>query len=464
MGRRAASDRTGGKGRCIYCSPCSVGLKGPFHAASGGTQTGALTPAPSSAIVPSVQRGPIAIAGGGAAGFFAAITCAGSAPKIGVVLLERGPRFLSKVRISGGGRCNVTHACFDPVEFAMHYPRGGRELLGPFSRFQARDTVAWFESRGVPLKVESDGRIFPRSDSSEDVVRCLQDAATGAGVDMRSGCGVEGARKTSDGNFELTLSGGRLLTCSKLLTATGGCRTDAAARIPVAFGHTLEPPVPSLFSFHAETQWTEGLAGVSVDPVEVRLPGTTHRALGAVLFTHAGLSGPAILALSSWGARELHDCRYRFRLRVSWLAGLGTDAIRQRLESLRERHPGRMISTTTVPPIPLRLWQSLIVQAGLKPDTRWAGTSRASIGKLSETLASTDIPISGKSLNKDEFVTCGGLRLAEVDFRTMESRICPGLHFAGEVLDIDGVTGGFNFQSAWTTGWIAGHALARTTA
>ncbi len=409
-----------------------------------------------------MRQEPIAIAGGGAAGFFAAITCAETAPEIGVVLLERGPRFLSKVRISGGGRCNVTHACFDPAEFAAHYPRGSRELLGPFSRFQARDTVAWFESRGVPLKVESDGRIFPRSDSSEDVVRCLQDAAVGSGVEMRSGCGVESVRKTSDGNFELTLSGGRSLACSKLLIATGGCRTDAAARIPVALGHTLEPPVPSLFSFHAETVWSAGLAGVSVDPVEIRLPGTPHRAHGAVLLTHAGLSGPAILTLSSWAARELHGRGYRFPLRVAWLAGLAIEAIHQQLESLRERHPGRMVSTTPVPPIPLRLWERLIVAAGLKPDTRWSGTSRASVRKLSQTLASTEIRISGKSLNKDEFVTCGGVRLSEVDFRTMESRICPGLHFAGEVLDIDGVTGGYNFQSAWTTGWIAGRALART--
>jgi predicted Rossmann fold flavoprotein len=423
-----------------------------------------LTQAAASAIVPVVNEERVIVAGGGAAGFFAAITCKEASPGTEVLLLERGPHFLSKVRISGGGRCNVTHACFNPAEFAGHYPRGGRELLGPFSRFQARDTVAWFESRGVSLKTESDGRMFPVSNSSDEVVRCLQDAAAKARVRLESGCGVEHARRGPGGRFELNLSGGRTLQCTRVLIATGGCRTAAGGRVPVELGHTLESPVPSLFSFHIETPWVRALAGLSVNRVEASVPGTGHRAGGALIFTHAGMSGPAILALSAWGARDLHDRSYRFPLRVAWLPGVKAEAVEAELDSLRRRHPARLVIRTPIPSIPRRLWENLAAVAGLTPDTRWSGVSNASTRRLAAILESTELQVSGKSLNKGEFVTCGGVRLSEVNFRTMESRLCRGIYFAGEVLDIDGVTGGFNFQAAWTTGWIAGNALAATSA
>src|SRR5687768_9115668 len=248
----------------------------------------------------------VVVVGGGAAGFLAAITCAEAAPGTDVTLLERGPQFLSKVRISGGGRCNVTHACFDARELATRYPRGARELIGPFTRFQARDTVAWFEGRGVRLKTENDGRIFPASDSSETIIHCLLAAARSAGVHLLVHRGVDRVVKRAEAGFELTLSDGELLFCERILLATGGCRTPGAGRVAVALGHTLEPPVPSLFTFHLKTPWLRELAGISVESVDASVPGTELNEGGALLVTHGGVSGPMILRLSAWGARELH--------------------------------------------------------------------------------------------------------------------------------------------------------------
>ncbi len=420
-----------------------------------------LTACAPSSIVPLVSAQRVIIAGGGAAGFFAAITCAETAPGTEVVLLERGPHFLSKVRISGGGRCNVTHACCAPVEFAAHYPRGSRELIGPLSRFQASDTIAWFTARGVRLKTEDDGRVFPVSDSSLEVVRCLYESAARAGVELLSGCGLERAAK-KEGGFDLVLAGGRALSCDRLLIATGGCRTAAAGVIASGLGHPIEAPVASLFSFHIDMPWIRALAGLSVDPVEAGLPGTGHHARGPLLFTHAGLSGPAILRLSAWGARLLHERGYRFPLTVDWLPQFGSQHVAAELASRRHDYPARLVFKTPIHPLPARLWENLADAAGIGPDTRWTNLSRSLEHKLAATLSSTELQVSGKSLNKEEFVTCGGVRLSDVNFQTMESRVCPGLYFAGEVLDIDGITGGFNFQAAWTTGWIAGKALART--
>jgi len=403
----------------------------------------------------------VVVAGGGAAGFFAAITCAQAAPDVEVTVLEKGPQFLSKVRISGGGRCNVTHACFQAREFAAHYPRGEQALIGPFNSFQARDTVKWFESRGVELKTEKDGRMFPTTDSSQTIIGCLLGKAKAAGAKLILNRGIESVTKRPEGLFELRLSGGETLDCDRLLLATGGCRVPALGQLGVSLGHTLEPPVPSLFTFHLETPWVRDLAGVSVEAVEVSVPGTGLRERGALLLTHWGLSGPAILRLSAWGARELHGCNYRFPLRLNWLPHLGTEALAAKLQSRREAQPGRLVVNTPIAPLTARLWERLARAAGIPGDLRWAALSRARQHRLVQQLLRTDLQVTGKSLNKDEFVTCGGVRLSEVDFRTMESRICPGLHFAGELLDIDGLTGGFNFQAAWTTGWLAGQALAR---
>jgi predicted Rossmann fold flavoprotein len=402
----------------------------------------------------------VVVAGGGAAGFFAAITCAEAAPDVEVSLLEKGPQFLSKVRISGGGRCNVTHACFDAREFAAHYPRGEQALIGPFRSFQAADTVEWFETRGVRLKTESDGRMFPTTNSSQIILDCLLGAARAAGVKLVPNCGVEGVTKRAAGGFDLRLSDGATLDCDRLLLATGGCRVPALGQVAASLGHTLEPPVPSLFTFHVETPWVRALPGVSIEAAEASVPGTELRERGALLLTHWGLSGPVILRLSAWGARELHGFNYQFPLRVNWLPHLDADALADALQSRRNTQPARRLVNTPLAPLTARLWEQLALAAGIPSDTRWADLSRAGRHALVQQLHRTELPVTGKSLNKDEFVTCGGVRLSEVNFRTMESRLCPGLHFAGELLDIDGITGGFNFQAAWTTGWLAGRALA----
>jgi predicted Rossmann fold flavoprotein len=401
----------------------------------------------------------IVVVGGGAAGFFAAITCAQAAPGNEVVLLESGRYLLTKVRISGGGRCNVTHACFDPRELSARYPRGGRALIGPFHRFQPSDTVEWFVQRGVRLKTEADGRMFPVTDKSISIVECLLDEAETAGVQVRTACGVNAARREGDG-FVLELSDGTELACDRLCVAMGGCRTSAAGKWLEALGHTLEPPVPSLFTFHIETPWLKDLPGISVEDAEVAVPGTKLRERGPVLVTHWGLSGPAVLRLSAWGARELHGRAYHFPLRINWLPGRGVDSMREEFQTRRSSQPGKTVINSPVGPIPARLWESFVRESGISSDVRWTTLSRPGARALAERLTQMELPVTGKSLNKDEFVTCGGVPLREVDFQTMESRVQPGLHFAGEVLDIDGITGGYNFQAAWTTGWIAGHAMA----
>ena len=398
----------------------------------------------------------VVIVGGGAAGFFAAITCAEAAPDKEVILLEKGPQFLSKVRISGGGRCNVTHACFDPRGLTTRYPRGERALIGPYQRFNARHTVEWFEQRGVALKTEEDGRMFPITDASETVIDCLLQSARKAGVKLFTRRGVE---RVSQG-FRVLDSAGQEWPCERLLLATGGCRTPGLGALAASLGHTLEPPVPSLFTFHVDVPWVKELAGVSVPDVSASVADKKLQERGALLFTHWGLSGPAILRLSAWGARELHALNYRFTLQLNWLPELSEDGVRGELQKRISAQPARLVVNAPVAPLPARVWRALVLAAGIPEPQRWSSLAKRAQHELVETLRRTELPVSGKSLNKDEFVTCGGVRLSEVNFKTMESRICPGLHFAGELLDIDGITGGFNFQAAWTTGWLAGKAMA----
>jgi predicted Rossmann fold flavoprotein len=408
-----------------------------------------------------MTSGRIVIAGGGAAGFFAAIACAEAGSTAEIIIVEKTAQFLSKVKISGGGRCNVTHACFNERDFATRFPRGERALIAPLKQFQAGDTVAWFAARGVKLKTESDGRMFPVSDSSQTIIDCLLDAARAARVKLKTNCGVERVARNSSGGFDLTLSDGEALSCDKLLLATGGCRTPALGQLAVSLGHTLEMPVPSLFTFHVGTPWLRALAGISVETVEVSVAGTKLRERGPVLITHWGLSGPAILRLSAWGARVLHRMDYQCVLRVNWLPGKSDETLAQEFDKRRHSQAARFVVNSPVAPLPARLWEQLIVAAGVPRETRWSVLSRPAQHQIIQQLLRGEFPVSGKSLNKDEFVTCGGVKLGEVDFKTMESRLCPGLFFAGELLDIDGITGGFNFQAAWTTGWIAGKALAR---
>lgn len=401
----------------------------------------------------------IAIVGGGAAGFFAAIACARANPANEVSIYERGSEFLTKVRISGGGRCNVTHACFEPRPLSESYPRGERALISPLHRFSAGDTVAWFEGRGVKLKTEADGRMFPVTDSSHTVIDCLLNEAKAAGVRLFSRTAVEEAR-ASEGGFELTMGCGETLRCDRLLLATGGSRSPSGALIAQALGHTITPPVPSLFSFHVTTPWLRLLPGVSVADVEASVSGTRLRERGPLLITHNGVSGPAILRLSAWGARVLHELDYQFNLRVNWLPDLNDEQIRAQLQAFRQTNPNRLVINSPLAPLPSRLWEQLAFAAGIHRDTRWTTLPRENGHALATLLNRTELEVNGKSLNKDEFVTCGGVNLREINFKTMESRITPGLYFAGELLDIDGITGGFNFQAAWTTGWIAGNAMA----
>jgi len=400
----------------------------------------------------------IVVVGGGAAGFFSAIAAAETASNAQVVILEKGARTLSKVRISGGGRCNTTHACFDPRELARRYPRGGRALIGPFSRFGPAETVAWFKERGVSLKTEDDGRMFPVTDSSETIVECLKGAAGRSGVRVLTGTGLDTISKRQGGGFILGLSSGEKMECERLLWAAGGCRVDGHPVVPL--GHSLVPPVPSLFTFHIDTPWLRELPGVSIASAQVSVPGTDLGEVGPLLITHNGLSGPGILRLSAWGARELHDLRYEFPLTINWLPGSGRDSIPSEMQARRETSGGQTVLRSRWNPLPARLWEQLVLHAGIAPETRWARLARSEARQLANLLTATELPVRGKSMNKEEFVTCGGIPLPEVDFKTMESRIVPGLHFAGEALDIDGITGGFNFQAAWTTGWIAGRAMA----
>lgn len=402
----------------------------------------------------------IAIVGGGAAGFFAAIAGAEANPASEVSIYERGSEFLTKVRISGGGRCNVTHACFDARTMSERYPRGERALISPLHRFSASDTIAWFESRGVKLKTEEDGRMFPVTDSSQTVIDCLVDAAKASGVRLFTRKGVESVRKNAAG-FELKFSSGGTTSCERLLLASGGTRSNIGADIARSLGHTLLPAVPSLFSFHVAEKWLRSLPGISVADVEASVPGTPLRERGPLLITHNGVSGPAILRLSAWGARILHERDYAFRLRLNWAPALSEQKLLQNFRSLRESHPNRRVANSPIADLPARLWEQLVIAAEINRETCWTALSRENANRLAAQILRTELTVEGKSLNKEEFVTCGGVKLNEVDFKTMQSRIVPGLYFAGEVLDIDGITGGFNFQAAWATGWIAGNAMAR---
>ncbi|MEI8290787.1 MAG: NAD(P)/FAD-dependent oxidoreductase [Verrucomicrobiota bacterium] len=400
----------------------------------------------------------IIVVGGGAAGFFAAIAAAEAGAD--VTILEKTSGVLDKVRISGGGRCNVTHACCEPREFASHYPRGGRALIGPFSRFSARDTVDWFQARGVRLKTETDGRLFPVTDSSQTIVDCLMNTAQKAGVKLRLDCAVESVVKTAAGKIEVKLVGGEIMPPDRLLLATGGCRAAAAGQLAVSLGHQIEPPVPSLFTFQIASPWLPSLAGVSLELAEVSIPAAKLRERGPLLVTHWGLSGPAILKLSAWGARVLHDLNYRFPLLVNWLPESNAEKIIQAFHARRESAGAKLLVNVPLFPLTARLWEQLVLAAGIARETRWSALTRQQALALARQITCTEFVVTGKSLNKDEFVTCGGVKLGEVNFQTMASRICPGLFLAGELLDVDGVTGGFNFQAAWTTGFIAGQAMA----
>jgi predicted Rossmann fold flavoprotein len=414
----------------------------------------------------------VVVAGGGPAGFMAAIAAAEAGlPR--VLVLEASPEPLGKVLISGGGRCNVTHACWDPRELVGHYPRGSRALRGPFSRFASGDAVAWFEAHGLELVEEPDGRLFPRSNRSSSVIQTLRRAAEQAGVVLRTHTALQGAEVLPGGGFALRLRGPAAadrLQADRLVLATGS--HPSGRRLAQALGHGLVPPVPSLFSLALAGAPLAALAGVSLDPVVLELelelpaaapPGTASRfrQQGPVLITHRGLSGPATLRLTAFAARALQLCGYRARLTLDWSGGRSQVELEALFAELRQQQPRRQLgSVRPWPALSRRLWLQLLQASGVDPQLRWADLGKRPLQQLITALRASRYGVSGRGPFGEEFVTAGGVPLGEVNLATMESRQVAGLHLVGELLDVDGVTGGFNFQHCWTSGWLAGQALA----
>lgn len=399
----------------------------------------------------------LVVIGGGAAGFFGAITAKKINPRNTVILLEKSAQLLSKVRVSGGGRCNVTHSCFEPNKLILNYPRGEKELLGPFNRFQPRDTIQWFESRGVILKTESDGRIFPTSNDSQTIIDCLLIEAQKLGVEIRLKQRLEKITK-SDKEFKLEFNSGDSLIADRLLLATGS--SPQGFQFAQSFGHTIQETVPSLFTFNIPSSPLNDLAGISVGHVEISLPETQFVQSGPLLITHWGFSGPAALKLSAWAARYLHQQNYKVKISVDWIPDTTKETLLTTLQKLRSLHPTKSLTNENPFQIPKNLWKRLLEICKLADKKRLSEFSNVEFIRLSDLLKANIYNVDGRTTNKEEFVTCGGVTLKEVNFKTMESRTCPGLFFAGEILDIDAVTGGFNFQNAWTTGWIAGNAMS----
>ncbi len=398
----------------------------------------------------------IVVVGGGPAGFFAAITAAKNYPQHEIILIEKNRQLLSKVRISGGGRCNVTHACFDPSLLVKSYPRGGNELRGPFTRFQAGDTIKWFEEKGVKLKTEEDGRMFPTTDQSETIIQCLLKQAQLHGVKIVTECGLNKITP-SEGNFLLELSNGSEIICQRVLFSTGS--HPKSYEMLQALGHTLVPLVPSLFTFNIPDSPLVDLAGVASPSVKVSLPHLKMEQIGPLLITHWGVSGPAVLKLSAWAARELHAADYCTKVVIDWLPSINNETVRQILCEAKNTFKLKYINTETPVAIPKQLWKKIVEMADISGEQRWSHLTNKQLQNLLDLLKSMSFNTQGKTTHKQEFVTCGGINLKEVNFKTMESRIVPGIFFAGEILNIDGITGGFNFQNAWTTGWIVGHAI-----
>lgn len=396
----------------------------------------------------------VIIAGGGAAGFFTAINIAEKEPGVRVAILERGKEVLSKVRISGGGRCNVTHACFVPADLVKFYPRGEKELRGPFNRFCSGDTIEWFERHDVQLKIEDDGRMFPVTDSSQTIIDCFLDAARKCRIDILTGQSIQSLYQAED-IWKVQTQNETFLSPA-LVMATGS--NPKMWEMLAQMGHTIVPPVPSLFTFNIKDARIKDLMGLSC-VASVKVKGTKLEASGPLLITHWGLSGPGILRLSAWGARELHAKNYQFVLEVNWLNDVTTVECIDRLKEIKQEQAKRTVAKRAPFEMPNRLWDSLAKAAGISDEVRWADLSRLQLEALADQLTNGRFNVNGKSTFKEEFVTAGGVSLKEVDFKTMRSKIGEGLYFAGEVLDIDAITGGFNFQNAWTNGFIAAEAI-----
>ncbi len=432
-----------------------------------------------------VQKKRLIVVGGGAAGFFCAVNAARMNPLLNVIILEKSSKLLGKVRVSGGGRCNVTHACFDIAEMIKKYPRGGNFVKKAFHRFFTTDTIKWFEERQVVLKTEADGRMFPVSNSSQTIIDCLMKEAGKYKVEIMMNTEVKSLRREAagassetgslksedtnepNGQFILEIASTanpasciRHLTSDFVCIACGGYPKNAMFGWLKDTGHTIESPVPSLFTFNMPGNAIIKLMGISVENVKVKIAGTKLETNGPLLITHWGLSGPAILKLSAWGARSLAAGNYEFTAIINWLPVLNEQTMREQFDQLRFDMAAQKIINKNPFGLPARLWEYFLQQAGIKEETRWADLPAALQNKLIKMLCVYECSVKGKTTFKEEFVTAGGVKLHEVDANSMMSKLVPNLFFAGEILDVDGVTGGFNFQHAWTSGWIAAKSIS----
>ena len=400
------------------------------------------------------QNFDIIIVGGGAAGFFTAINIVEKNPKLKVAILERGAEVLQKVRISGGGRCNVTHACFEPNELVKFYPRGEKELRGPFHQFCSGDTIEWFEKHGVELKIEADGRMFPVSNSSQTIIDCFLEATKKLGITVLTGQSVQSIFK-KDTAWKIETQSENYLA-EKLILATGS--NPKVWEMLQNFGHAVVSPVPSLFTFNIKDSRIKELPGVAAQ-VTVKVKDTKLTSTGPLLITHWGMSGPAILKLSAWGARILHDKNYQFTIFVNWLNDEDTSDVEKKLKELKQEHAKKSVSKKSPFELTNRLWESLVLASGIEVETKWADLSKIQLQNLANQLTNGTFQVNGKSTFKEEFVTAGGIDLKEINFKTMESKLHENLYFAGEIVNIDAITGGFNFQNAWTSGFIVANAI-----
>ena len=399
------------------------------------------------------QNFDILIVGGGAAGFFSAINIVERNPKLKVAILERGKEVLSKLRISGGGRCNVTHACFEPNELVKFYPRGEKELRGPFHQFCSGDTIEWFENHGVELKIEDDGRMFPVSNSSQTIIDCFMKESQKLGITILTGQSVQSIFKTEgkvENYWKIDTQTDSFLA-EKLILATGS--NPKIWDMLHTFGHAIVTPVPSLFTFNIKDSRIKDLPGIATQAT-VKVKDTKLESTGPLLITHWGMSGPAILKLSAWGARILHDKNYQFTIEVNWLNDLDTEDVETLLRDLKQEHAKKTVAKKSPFELQNRLWESLVIASGISNETKWADLSKIQLQNLANQLIKSTFQVNGKSTFKEEFVTAGGIDLKEINFKTMESKLHPNLYFAGEIVNIDAITGGFNFQNAWTSGYI----------
>jgi len=399
----------------------------------------------------------VAIVGGGAAGFFTAFSVKEHHPESQVTIFEKSDKLLSKVKISGGGRCNVTHACFQVSQLSKFYPRGAKQLKKAFSIFQPKDTVAWFAARGIELKTESDGRMFPVTDDSQTIIDCFLHEAQIKKIQIVKQSRVNELHPEKSG-FTLVFNESKK-HFDKVIIASGGSPKARGFEWLQNIGHSIISPIPSLFTFNMPEEPVKELMGLVVENATARIQGTKLQYTGPILITHWGMSGPAILKLSAWGARLLYDYNYKFNVQMNWLSVKSENEVHDMINAQMDRIRKKKIANANPFGLPNRMWLFLLEKVQINSDTPWMELSKKNRNKLVNVLLNDVYAVSGKTTFKEEFVTCGGISLLDVDMKSMQSRICSDLYFAGEVLDIDGITGGFNFQAAWTTGYIAGKLI-----